>query len=162
MEKYETAKTAQAESLSSNEESLIKFYDAIFSAIAEKGWTYNEKVTDTDYLNQMLQNNAYTLTSITQEEKYDEETGDYFLSNKYSTDIATNMKNIFTVNDSLARSDALVDYEYKKSLISAKETKVDLRMQDLQTEQSAISQMIQGIQQQLNDNIDRTMNIFTG
>ena len=48
-----------------------------------------------------------------------------------------------------------------ESLISAKETKVDLRMQDLQTEQGVINQMIQSIQKQLNDNVERTMNIFT-
>lgn len=159
---YESALLAKGEALTSEEESLLNFYDSMFSAIAEKGWTHNESVKDTEYLNHMLQNNAYTLTSLDREEKYDEETGDYFLSNKFSTDIASNMKNIFSVNDSQVRSDALVDYEYKKSLISAKESRVDLRMQDLQTEQSAISQMIQGIQKQLNDNIERTMNIFSG
>ena len=161
-EQYNAACLARGQALTSEEEKLIKFYDSLFSAIAEKGWTYNESVKDTEYLNQMLQNNSYTLTTLNREEEVDDETGDYFYSNNYFTDIATNMNNIFTVNDSQVRSDALVEYEHKKSIISAKESRIDLRMQDLQTEQSAVSQMIQSIEKQMNDNIERTMNIFSG
>ena len=160
-QQYESARLKQGQALTSEEEALVKFYDNLFSTIAEKGWTHNEKVTDPEYLNQMLQNNTYTLTSVDREEKYDEETGDLFLSNNYSTDIATNSKSIFAVSDSQARSDALVDYEYKKSLISAKESKIELRMDDLKTEQSAVSQMIQSIEKQITENIERTMNIFS-
>ena len=31
--------------------------DNIFSSIAEKGWVHNEQVNNTEYLNQMMQNN---------------------------------------------------------------------------------------------------------
>ena len=64
------------------------------------------------------------------------------------------------MNDTDLREQALVDYEYKKSIISQKESRIDTRMQDLQTEQSAINQMLQGLETVKKENIDRTMNIF--
>ena len=163
---YEEAKNDYDESVArknqlftGNEEALIKFYDAIFSAIAEKGWTSNAQVNDTDYLNQMLQNGQYTLTTVDRDLEQDSD-GAYLWDNDYLTDIASNFKNIFMVNDSSAREEALVKYEHEKSIINAKETKIDTRMQNLETEQAAIKQMIQGIEQVKNDNIENNMKIF--
>lgn len=157
---YDVAVNANNQLLTADEESLIAFYDAIFSAIAERGWTANEQVNDPDYLNQMLQNGIYTLTTVDRDTEYDNNSGEYIWDNEYRTDIASNFKNVFLVNDCTAREDALVKYEHEKGIINAKETKIDTRMQNLQTEQAAINQMIQGIEQVKNDNIDRTMNTF--
>lgn len=156
---YNTAVNNRDACLNADQESMLKFYDALFSAIAEKGWTHNNMVNNEDYLNQTLQNNMFTITTMERTEEADEN-GNYELTNEYNTSIATNFQNIVTVNDSEARNDALVDYEYKKSVINAKETKIDLKMQDLQTEQSAVSQMIQSIEKQLGENVERTMGIF--
>ncbi len=156
---YNTAVSNRDACLNADQESMLKFYDAIFSAIAEKGWTHNSMVNNEDYLNQVLQNNMFTITTMERTEEADEN-GNYELTNDYNTSIATNFQNIVSVNDSEARNDALVDYEYKKSIINAKETKIDLRMQDLQTEQSAVSQMIQSIEKQISENVERTMGIF--
>ena len=156
---YDTAVSNRDACLNADQESMLKFYDALFSAIAEKGWTHNNMVNNEDYLNQVLQNNMFTITTMERTEEADEN-GNYELTNEYNTSIATNFQNIVTVNDSEARNDALVDYEYKKSVINAKETKIDLKMQDLQTEQSAVSQMIQSIEKQLGENVERTMGIF--
>lgn len=164
---YDTAVKAYDESISGNnqlftadEEALLNFYDVIFSSIAEKGWVYNNDVNDPDYLNQMLQNNIYTLTTVDRDLEYDTQSEDYVFDNDYSTDIASNFTNIFAVNDSDAREEAQIEYEYEKSIISAKETRIDTRMADLQTEQSAIKAMIEGIQSTMNDNIDRNYNLF--
>jgi len=156
--------------------SLLDYYDAIFTSIADKGWTHNSQVNNSDYLNQMLQNNLYSMTTITEEEVYTKEKvmtfdAGYLSSdriiiynidyrNSYSTDIASNFTQIFSMNDTDLREQALVDYEYEKSIISQKESRIDTRMQDLQTEQSAINQMLQGLETVKKENIDRTMNIF--
>ena len=76
-------------------------------------------------------------------------------------DLWSNNANIFAVNTEAIRQEALTDYEYEKSLISAKEKRIDEKMQNLQTEQDAIIKMIEGIKQVENDNIERTMNLFT-
>ena len=47
------------------------------------------------------------------------------------------------------------------AIINAKESRIDTKMQDLQTEQAAVSQMIQSIEKQKSDNSDRTFNIFS-
>ena len=167
-EEYENAQETYNDSaskkntlLTAEQESQIEFYDTLFSAIAEQGWTYNSQVTDTDYLNQMLQNNLYTLTTVTREKEYDENVGEYIWENSYETDIASNFTNVYSVNDSSVQNEALAEYEYQKSIINQKETRIDTRMQNLQTEQSAISQMIQGIEQVRNDNTERNFSIFT-
>ncbi len=154
---YDNSVKANNQLFTADEESLIKFYDAIFSSIAEKGWTYNNQVNDTEYLNQMLQNNLFMMTTVDRDTEFDENSGEHIWDNDYTTDIASNFTNIFTVNDSDAREDALVEYEHKKSIINEKESRIDTRMKNLETEQAAINQMLQGLEQVENDNIDRTM-----
>lgn len=158
---YDTAVSAKNQLFTAEEESLIKFYDTLFSAIAEKGWTYNNQVNDADYLNDMLQNNLFMITTVEQNKtvEFDDNSDEYVIEwdNDYNSDIASNFTNIFTVNDSDAREDALVEYEYQKSIINQKETRIDTRMNDLETEQSAINQMLQSVEKVKNDNIERTM-----
>ena len=117
-------------------------------------------MNDAEYLNQMLQNNLYTLTTVDRKSEYDTEKDEFSWFNEYSTDIATNFTNVVKVSDSDARDQALAVYEHKKAIISEKETRIDTRMQDLQTEQAAIKQMIQGIEKVRNDNIERTFSIM--
>ena len=143
------------QALTSEQESNIKFYDQIFSAIAEKGWVQNDSVEDNDYLNQMLQNNMYYITTMS--EDTDEKGKQYYV---YDESIASNVDNIFSVNDSDYQNEALTEYEYEKSIISEKEARIDTRMKNLETEQSAINTMIKGIETVKNDNTERTMNIF--
>lgn len=158
---YDSSVSAKNQLFTAEEESLIEFYDTIFSAIAEKGWTYNNQVNDTDYLNDMLQNNLFMMTTVEQNKtvEFDDNSDEYVIEwdNDYASDIASNFTKIFTVNDSDARSDAFVEYEYQKNIINQKETRIDTRMKDLETEQSAINQMLQSVEKVENDNIERTM-----
>ncbi len=50
MAQYNTAEAALAGIFTAAEEKEIAFYDAIFTAIAEKGWCQNDKITDTSFL----------------------------------------------------------------------------------------------------------------
>ena len=158
---YETSSQAKNEALTAEQEKKLKFYDELFSTIAEKGWVCNDQIGDSDYLNQMLQNNLYTITTVDRNAEYSESKDDYFWDNEYNTNIASNCSNIFSVNDSEAREEALAEYEYHKSIINAKETKIDLRMQDLNTELDAVNKMIEGLTKVKDDNIDNAMDIFT-
>lgn len=157
---YETTQENYNALFTTEERNLIKFYDEIFSAIAEKGWVCNDSVTNTDYLNQMFQNNIYTITTVDRNLEIDDSVSDCEWDSDYYTTIASNCKNIFIVNDSDEHSDALVEFEYQKSLIEAKESKIDTRMKALETEQSIVSQMMQSLEQVKNDNIQRSMNRF--
>lgn len=141
--------------LTSSQESEIAFYDQLFTAIAENGWECNDSVEDNDYLNQMLQNNQYYITTMKSTENDDGK--EIF---EYDSAAASNVDNIFTVNDSNVQNEAMVQYEYEKSIINEKESRVDQRMKNLETEQSAINEMIKGVEKVKSDNSERTMSIF--
>ena len=51
--------------------------------------------------------------------------------------------------------------EKEKEYDGQKETRIDTRMQDLETEQAAINEMIKGIETVRDDNSERTFSIFS-
>ena len=153
---YQAAAGVDNEVFTGTQEKEMAFYDRLFTAIAEQGWVNDSGIEDSDYMSQMLQNNSYYIITM-EENTSDNATSEYL----YDMDIASNFSNIFVVNDSDARDEALVEYEYKKSLINEKETRIDTRMKNLETEQSAIVKMIESIDKVKNDNIENTFSIFT-
>ena len=80
---------------------------------------------------------------------------------EYSSSIASNFNKIYSVNDSSAQNKALAEYEYEKGIIDEKESRIDLKMEDLKTEQSSINEMIKSIESVRDDNIERSFSIFT-
>ena len=159
---FDSSVNASNQVMTADQETMLEYYDLLFQSIADNGWTYTAEVDDNDYLNQMFQNNAYCLTTITENKCYDP---DQKLSERnykysYDTNIASNFDKMFMVNDEDSRNDALVDYEYKKGIISAKEKRVDTRMKKLETEQTAITKMLESVDKVKNDNIERTYNLW--
>ena len=155
----ESSLSAYNQLFTADVKSKINFYDDLFSSIAEKGWRCYEDVADSDYLNQMLQNGMFTITNVERDLVFNG--SEYKYQNTYDTDVALNCKNIIQVSDSEYRDDALVKYEYEKNLINAKETRIDTRMKNLETEQSAIKQMMESIKKVMDNNIEQHMNIFS-
>lgn len=137
--------------LTASEENQIAFYDQLFQSIADNGWAGDINLSDNEYLNNMFQNNMYYITTI--------ETGDE--KNQYQSHIASNFSYIVSVNDNAAQTEAQAKYEYEKSIINEKEARIDTRMQNLETEQSAINEMIQGIESVKNDNSERAFSIMS-
>ena len=157
---YNDAVKSKTTEFTAEQESLIDFYDTMFKAIAETGWTLNTDINDADYLNQMLQNNSYTLTRVDRTTVYDPKNKVILDENDYTTSIASNMSKIVSVTDKDAENQAMAEYEYKKSIISEKEARIDTQMKNLETEDAAIKQMIESIETVKNDNIKRTFNLF--
>lgn len=143
----------------SAQEKEIEFYDKIFSMIAKQGWAYNSEVSDETYLNNMLQNNLFTLTTVDRSFEKDSD-GTYHNIDTYDLDIASNCKKIVSVNDDNIRNDALVRYEDEKNRINVKESRIDTRMKNLQTEQSAIQNMMKSIQEVINFNTKQSMTVL--
>ena len=153
---YKSAVNTDNQSLTATQESEIKFYDQLFTAMVANGYDINASVEDNDYLNQMLQNNQYYITTMTATEDNDGKT-----QYEYDSNIASNFDNIFTVNDTNAQNEAQVKYEYEKSVINEKESRIDQRMQNLETEQSAINEMIKGIESVRDKNVETNFSIFS-
>ena len=156
-QRIENIKFALDNFYSGADKKIMDYYDALFLKIAESGWEVDEKTGDknahsAEYLNGMLQNNMYFVTTC--REKADS-TG-----YQYTSQIASNVKKIFQVHDSNAENQALAVYESDKTLIQAKEKKIDARMRKLETEQEAINTEMDGIQKVISENIDKTFKIF--
>ena len=159
---YSDAVSASSQLMTADKEAQIKFYDLLFKAIEDNGWVYDLGVEDTDYLNQQFQNNNYMVMTISKNDCYDPDS--MFESNKtefyYDTYLASNYNKIYSVNNSDLANEALAEYEYKKSLITEKETRIDNRMNDLRTEEASIKQMLESINTVMNDNIEKTMGLW--
>ena len=147
--------------MSSAERTKMNFYNEIFSTIAEKGWVENDQVSDNNYLNQMLQNGSYVLTQLKGTDEYYDSNSIKKQHNIYESDIAANCPKIYQVSDNAAKEEALAEYEYQKTIINQKESRIDTRMEDLKTEQSAIQKMIQNVEKVRDDNIQRTFTVFS-
>lgn len=160
LEDLNIAKGLNEEVFTSEVETKIAFYDQLFTAIADLGWKNDSGIQDGDYLNEMFKNNNYYITEMTKNDFYDEksETDNYLYS--YDQDLASNYDNIYIVKDSDAANEALAEYEYKKSLINEKESRIDTRIQDLKTEQAAIQKMLDTINKVKNDNIETYFNLW--
>ena len=159
---YKSSSEAADTSMTAEQESMIKYYDDLFTAIADNGWVFDSKINDDDYLNQMFQNNAFYITTMKKNECYDntiEESGRNW-NYEYDTSLASNFSNIIAVNDNNALSKALAKYEDEKAKINAKETNIDTKITDLNTEISAINEMLESIKKMKEENIERTFKIF--
>lgn len=162
-EAYQSAVSAKSEVLTAPQMKQIEFYDQLFQGIADMGWEEDDSITDTDYLNQMLQNNSYYITTMTENKSFDasKEIDNRNYKFYYDTEFAENDPNIFKVNDSDAHAEALVKYESDKAQINEKEKRIDQRMKNLETEQSAITKMLESIDKVKNDNIERTFSLWS-
>ena len=146
------------------EDRLIAFYDKVFTAISENGYSEDARLSDTNYLNQMLQNNKYYVTTVADNGLYYEpedgeiDTRQIYEKKKYNykTTLASNNDNIFAVNNEAMRQEALSKYEYQKSIINNKEKRIDNRMATLDLELNSLKKMMEGLKAVRDGNIDRT------
>lgn len=164
---YDAAKSAYNTALSDNtglltaeEEQKIAYYDAMFSTIAEQGWVYNSKVNDPEYLNEMLQNNLFTLTTVEDTEQYDARENAYVNKKIYTTNFAANCSKLICVTDTEAQEEATTKYEYEKAIINEKESRIDERMSILQTELQANNAQKEALKTIIQENTDRNFKIF--
>lgn len=157
---YKKTDSEYASVLTSSEEQQIKFYDEMFQAIALQGWTYDENIEDSTYLNEMLQNNQFLISTLGHYNTTDSN-GKTVSKLTLDSSTANDCYNLFLVNDSAIQSEALAEYEYEKSIINEKEQRVDRRMKNLETEQAAIQKMIEGRENIRDENGERNFSIFT-
>ena len=166
---YQDALNAYKEAINQNgqvynapEKTQIEYYDALFNSIVDNGWTYDGSVGDSEYLSQMFQNNQYFVMTVEKNECFDPDSPESIRNYEYTytTDLATNFKNIVFVNDSDAREEALVNYEYEKGKINSKESQIDQRMTNLKTEEQAINKMLESIEKVKEDNIEGTFGLW--
>jgi len=206
-EKYKAFQNALSKKnamLNADEESTLEFYENILRAVCENGWVENNQVNDPEYLDNMLQNNIYMMTTQTFKEgliEYSDfadagyaaaskkegangyiapgadasaliasrraeiekmyQNGDYTPDTySYTTRMAGDFDKLFTMSDTDIQAEAEAAYVNAKAIVKTKEQTIDIQLEKIKTEQSAITQMMQSIKQSISSNTEK-MNVFT-
>ena len=128
--------------VSSDDMGLAVFYDTLFNQICSNGWVENDKITDNDYLKDMLQNGIYYVSSMKDD--------NFYYQGNYSTNIY-----IKEVEDESKIAQAEAKYNTEKAKLNAKEETLDLKMKNLDTEISALTTEYDTVKNTLSKNIDR-------
>ena len=102
------------------------FYDTLFNQICTHGWTQNNNVNDSSYMQEMLKNGAMFISSISND-------GNYY-QNGYALDTY-----ISEVADTDAIAQAEAKYNTEKAKIENKESRIDLKMKNLDTEINSLT-----------------------
>lgn len=119
------------------------FYDALFNKICMNGWTENDMIDDTSYLQEMMKTGMVYLSSISTD-------GNYY-QGSYSTDT-----NISEVADTEAIAQAEAKYNTEKAKIENKEDTIDLKMKNLDTEISSLTTEYDSTKQIITKSIEKS------
>ena len=123
------------------------FYDALFNQIAINGWVENSHMNDNEYLATMLRNGTMFLSSISDDDFY------------YQSNYATN-KYIKEVTDEEGIAQAEAKYQREKRRIQNKESIIDMKMKNLDTEISALNQEYSSIKNIINNSIKNAISRY--
>lgn len=103
-----------------------RFYDTMFNIICTQGWVENDQVDDSGYMQEMMKNGKFWISSISDD--------GYYYQGNYSTD--TYISEV-TDNEAIAKAEA--QYNTEKTKIQNKEDTIDLKMKNLDTEISSLT-----------------------
>ena len=139
--------TNNTDTVKSKIQQLVDFYYPIFAAAASNGWTteYNKAMsTNDDYISDAIVSGAFQLETVNEYGEYDEGTSlTYFVTSGL----------VQSRTDSDAREEVTAWYNAEKERISAKESYLDMEINDWSTELEAINTEIQSIQSLIDDAI---------
>ena len=119
------------------------FYDSLFNKICTNGWVENDKITDADYMSEMLKNGLIYISSISQD-------GCYYQGD-YSTD-----NYIHEVADNSAIAMAEARYNAEKNKIENKENSIDLKLRNLDTEISSLEKEYESAKTIIKSSIEKS------
>ncbi len=119
------------------------FYDTMFNMLCTHGWVENERIEDTDYMQEMIKNGLIYMSAISEDGYYHQE--------KYSTD-----KYVLEVYDEDAIAQAEAKYKAAKARIETKENTLDLKMKNLDTEISSLTQEYDSVKNIIKQSIDKS------
>ena len=133
--------------------SILKsdFYMQLFNNLCVNGYKTDERVNEEDYLEQMLKNGSYFISSLNND--------GYFYQTRYSD---ANNSRILVVDDKDAIAVAESEYNYKKIKLTAKEDKLDLEMKNIDMELSSLTAEYDSVKNLIAKSIEKTFKQFEG
>lgn len=124
------------------------FYMQIYNNICINGWTQNPDVdSDPEYLEQMLKNGNYFITSLNHD--------GYFYQSRYNE-----LESILEVKDTDAITQAEAEYTSQKAKLTYKEEQLDLDMKNLDAEISALTTEYDTVKNLISKNVEKVFQMF--
>lgn len=129
--------------INSDQALISGFYDAIFNQICSRGWVENNRVTENDYLHEMMKTGKFFLTTC----------GDdgFYAQGNYSTN---NFVREVTDEEAVAQAEA--KYNTEKQKLNQKEEVLDLKMKNLDTEISSLTTEYDTVKSVISKNIEKS------
>ena len=127
---------------SSSEARMVSFYDTLLNQICVNGWTENNEVTDSEYLQDMIQSNMMFVTYLGN--------NNYYNQYDYST-----FSYIREISDEKAVTEAETNYNIEKEKLDAKENILDLKIKNLSTEMEALTTEYDTVKNLISKNIEK-------
>ena len=122
---------------------MAAFYDTIFNQICASGWTENNEITDTAYLQKMLQSGMLFISKSKDD--------GYYYQGNYATD-----SYIKEITDESAIAEAEAKYNTEKAKLNSKEETLDLKMKNLDTEISSLTTEYDTVKNTISKNIEKS------
>lgn len=124
-----------------------EFYSALFNNLCQNGWYENIYIDDKEYLDNALKNGQLFITGINQD--------GYYYQDKYNAG-----EYIVEANDEDAITQAELAYTQKKNKINYKEEQLELDMQNLDLEISALTTEYDTVKSLISKNVEKTFTLF--
>ncbi len=124
------------------------FYMQLYNNICASGWTESDKIDiDSEYLEQMLKNGNYFISSLNQD--------GYFYQGRYNeADCVVEVKD----QDAIAQAEA--EFTTLKAKLTYKEDKLDLEMKNLDAEISALTTEYDSVKGLISKNVEKIFQMF--
>ena len=130
-------------SVSSDDLAQATFYDTLFNQICANGWTENDNINDTEYLQQMLQNGMLFISKAKDD--------GYYYQGNYATD-----PYIKEISDDTLVAQAEAKYTTEKAKLNSKEETLDMKMKNLDTEISSLTTEYDTVKNTISKNIEKS------
>ncbi len=133
------------------------FYMKLFNNICINGWVKNDDVDNNKYLEQMLKNGTFFLSSIAPDgyfyqERYNEHSSAIGLNDETSI--------VIEVKDEDAIAQAEAEFSAKKIKLTYKEDKLDIEMKNLDAEISSITTEYDSVKNLISKNVEKVFTMF--
>lgn len=130
-------------------EKLADFYDEIYNNICENGWREDASLDDDEYLESMIKDGRYSMSSLNND-------GYYYQTRYNETGYMVEVSD----TDAITRAEA--EYTQKKAELTYKEDSIDMKAKKLDAEISTLSTEYDTVKSLLSKNIEKTFAMFSG
>lgn len=124
------------------------FFDELYNNICEYGWREDDAIDDSEYLESMIKDGRYSMSSLNED-------GYYYQTRYNETGYITEVSD----TDAIARAEA--EYTAKKAELTYKEDSIDLKTKQLDAEISSLTTEYDTVKSLISKSIEKTFTMFS-